>query len=103
MSLGIVLPIFPHYVEINSDTKGTLMKFTPELLAQMNLLLQFDLSSAATGIKVHNDASEEMQQAVTALYNKQLCTLPDGGYLTDAGIEVAEHADKILRFLSASA
>ncbi|WP_031842417.1 TIGR02647 family protein, partial [Vibrio parahaemolyticus] len=26
---------------------------------------------------------------------------PDGGYLTDEGIEVAEHADKILRVLSA--
>ncbi|ELM4048216.1 DUF5669 family protein, partial [Vibrio sp. Y184] len=25
----------------------------------------------------------------------------DGGYLTDEGIEVAEHADKILRVLSA--
>ncbi|MDF5560206.1 DUF5669 family protein, partial [Vibrio alginolyticus] len=24
----------------------------------------------------------------------------DGGYLTDEGIEVAEHADKILRVLS---
>ncbi|CAH0526391.1 TIGR02647 family protein [Vibrio hippocampi] len=78
------------------------MKFTPELLAQMNLLMQFDLSSAATGIKVHNDASEETRQAIAALYNKKLCTLPDGGYLTDEGIEVAEHADKILRILSAS-
>jgi len=64
------------------------------------LLLQFDLSSAATGIKVHHDASEEMQAAVQRLYSKGLCTLPDGGYLTDEGIEVAEHADKILRVLS---
>lgn len=77
------------------------MKFSEESMAELNLLLQFDISSAATGIKVHNDASEEMQAAVKRLYDKGLCTLPDGGYLTDEGIEMAEHADKILRVLSA--
>ncbi|UUM29715.1 TIGR02647 family protein [Vibrio japonicus] len=76
------------------------MKYTPEHLAELNLLLQFDISSAATGIKVHNEASEEVQSAVQRLFAKNLCTLPDGGYLTDEGIEVAEHADKILRVLS---
>ncbi|NVD06310.1 TIGR02647 family protein [Vibrio sp. JPW-9-11-11] len=76
------------------------MKFTPEYISELNLLLQFDISSAATGIKVHHEASEEMQAAVQRLYSKGLCTLPDGGYLTDEGIEVAEHADKILRVLS---
>ncbi|MCW8334337.1 TIGR02647 family protein [Vibrio sp. SCSIO 43135] len=76
------------------------MKYSPEHISELNLLLQFDLSSAATGIKVHHDASEEMQSAVSRLYEKGLCTLPDGGYLTDEGIEVAEHADKILRVLS---
>ena len=75
------------------------MKYLPEHLSELNLLLQFDLSSAATGIKVHSDASEEMQLAVKRLFDKGLCTLPDGGYLTDEGIEVAEHADKILRVL----
>ncbi|AXY00809.1 MULTISPECIES: TIGR02647 family protein [Vibrio] len=77
------------------------MKFSADHIAELNLLLQFDLSSAATGIKVHTDASQEMQAAVTRLYAKSLCTQPDGGYLTDEGIEIAEHADKILRVLSA--
>ena len=76
------------------------MKYNQEHLAELNLLLQFDLSSAATGIKVHQEASEEAQSAVKRLYDKGLCTLPDGGYLTDEGIEVAEHADCILRVLS---
>ncbi len=76
------------------------MKYSAEHMAELNLLLQFDLSSAATGIKVHKDASEEMQTAVARLFDKKLCTQPDGGYLTDEGIEVAEHADKILRVLS---
>ncbi len=76
------------------------MKYTQEHLAELNLLLQFDISSAATGIKVHNEASEEFQAAVKRLYAKNLCTLPDGGYLTDEGIEIAEHADRVLRVLS---
>lgn len=79
------------------------MKYNQEHLAELNLLLQFDISSAATGIKVHHDATEEVQGAVKRLHGKGLCTLPDGGYLTDEGIEVAEHADRILRVLSASA
>lgn len=76
------------------------MKFTPAHLSELNLLLQFDLSSAATGIKVHHDASEEMQAAVKRLYEKELCTLPDGGYLTTKGITLAERVDKVLRVLS---
>ncbi|GLT17704.1 DNA-binding protein [Vibrio zhanjiangensis] len=76
------------------------MKYTTDKIAELNLLLQFDLRSTATGIKVHQDATDEMQAAVGRLYNKGLCTLPDGGYLTDEGIEVAEHADKVLRVLS---
>ncbi|TXZ85941.1 TIGR02647 family protein, partial [Vibrio cholerae] len=53
------------------------------------------------GIKVHHDASEAVQAAVVRLYNKGLCTQPDGGYLTDEGIEIAEHADRVLRVLNA--
>ncbi|WP_295894241.1 TIGR02647 family protein [uncultured Vibrio sp.] len=76
------------------------MKFSPEHIAELNLLLQFDVSSSATGIKVHQDASDDIQKAVSRLYSKGLCTLPDGGYLTDEGIETAEKADKVLRVLN---
>ena len=78
------------------------MKFTSEHIAELNLLLQFDLSSAFTGIKVHQDAAQETLGAVKSLYNKGLCTLPDGGYLTDEGIEIAQHAEKILSFFSSN-
>lgn len=77
------------------------MKFNQDHIAELNLLLQFDLSSAATGIKVHNEAAEEVRNAVARLFSKGLCTQADGGYLTDEGIEVAEHAEKVLRVLSA--
>ncbi|WP_047043579.1 TIGR02647 family protein [Vibrio mexicanus] len=78
------------------------MKYTNDHLAELNLLRQFDIGSAATGIKVHNDASQDVQNAVKRLFDKGLCTLPDGGYLTDEGIEVAEHADRVLRVLTSS-
>lgn len=77
------------------------MKFTQHHIDELNLLLQFDLSSAATGIKVHQNASESAQAAVARLYNKGLCTQPDGGYLTNEGIETAEHAERVLRVLNA--
>lgn len=76
------------------------MKFTPAHLDELNLLLQFDLSSAATGIKVHKDAPEETQNAVQRLFKKGLCTLPDGGYLTDEGIELTEHIERVVRFMT---
>ena len=75
------------------------MKYTAEHIADLNLLLQFDVSSAATGIKVHQEATQETQNAVKRLFDKKLCTLPDGGYLTDEGIEMAIRADKLLRVL----
>ncbi|MBD0785408.1 TIGR02647 family protein [Vibrio sp. Y2-5] len=77
------------------------MKFSQQHLDELNLLVQFDISSAATGIKVHNEAGEAMQEAAKRLHDKGLCTLPDGGYLTDEGIEMAENADRILRVLTA--
>ncbi|MGF1696148.1 TIGR02647 family protein [Vibrio lamellibrachiae] len=77
------------------------MKYSQENLAELNLLLQFDIGSASTGIKVRQDASNDVQDAVSRLFKKGLCTLPDGGYLTDEGIETAEKVDKILRILNA--
>ncbi|HBV75852.1 MULTISPECIES: TIGR02647 family protein [Vibrio] len=76
------------------------MKYTAEHVAELNLLLQFDPTSMQTGIKVHNDAAPELQQAAKSLFDKNLCTLPDGGYLTDEGITVSEYAIKLLHVLS---
>ncbi len=76
------------------------MKFEASHLDELNLLLQFDLSSSATGIKVHTDAENDIQSAILQLYSKGLCTQPDGGYLTHEGIQIAEYADKILNVLN---
>lgn len=46
------------------------MKYNAEHIADLNLLLQFDVSSAATGIKVHQEAAQETQDAVKRLFEK---------------------------------
>ncbi|MDO6683991.1 MULTISPECIES: TIGR02647 family protein [unclassified Agarivorans] len=76
------------------------MKFIPNNIAELNLLLQFDMSSLQTGIKVHQDAAPELIAAAKSLFDRGLSTQADGGYLTDLGIEVAEHAQKLLAIIS---
>lgn len=76
------------------------MTLTQEHLNELNLLLQFDLSSAATGIKVRSDAPNDTQKAASQLFHKGLCTQPDGGYLTDEGIEIAERLERTARRLA---
>ena len=77
------------------------MNFSQRHLDELNRLLPFDIGSAATGINVHTDASDAAQSAAQRLFEKQLCTQPDGGYLTNEGIAMAEQADRLLRVLSA--
>ncbi|SJL83259.1 TIGR02647 family protein [Vibrio palustris] len=76
------------------------MKFSLEQLDELNLLLHFNLDSAAVGIKVHSDAPNTHQYAIDRLYKKGLCTLPDGGYLTHEGIEAAEQAQRLYRIMN---
>ncbi len=76
------------------------MKYTDEHLNELNLLLQFDFNETSQGIKVHQDAHPDTKEAVKRLFEKNLCTQPDGGYLTHEGIEMAQRAYKILRVLS---
>lgn len=67
------------------------MSINSDMLAEMNLLLQFPESSHMNGIKIHHEAPEEAQAAAQRLHSKGLTDRPDGGYLTDAGIELHEH------------
>ena len=67
------------------------MTVTPDMHAEMNLLLQFPTDSLLTGIKIHHDADPSLISASERLYEKGLVTAVDGGYLTDAGIELVQH------------
>lgn len=76
------------------------MILSDELVQEMTLLMQYDLSSTQTGLKVHSGtASEQMIQAAQRLHAKKLVDQTDGGYLTSLGREVAEHVQSACRIL----
>ena len=77
------------------------MPFSPEHIAELNLLALFDSGSAQEGIKVHSHSAEpESVAAAERLYRKGLISQKDGGYLTSLGCETVEHTQKLLSILS---
>ena len=78
------------------------MAFSTEVIDELNLLLQFNLSSGQSGIKVHSDAAPSSVAAAARLFDKGLIDQVDGGYLTNLGRETAEHAQGALRILNSA-
>lgn len=78
------------------------MLLTDELVAEIKLLSLFNLESVQEGVKVHGNADPGLIAAAQRLFDKGLITQHDGGYLTDLGIEVAEHAQRMLTILTSS-
>ncbi len=77
------------------------MPFSPEHIAELNLLALFETNSAREGIKVHShSAPPEKVAAAERLFDKGLITQKDGGYLTSLGSETVEHTQKLLGILS---
>lgn len=77
------------------------MVLTEELAEEINLLALFNLATTQEGIKVHANAGPQVVAAARRLYEKGIISQVDGGYLTDLGIEVAEHAQRMLTILAA--
>lgn len=48
------------------------------------------------GLKIHQDADPAIIDAGKRLFDKGIVTQPDGGYLTNLGYDLAEHA-KVLQ------
>lgn len=71
------------------------MPFNSELTQELNLILKFPDKSLMQGLKIHNDADPEVISAAKRLHEKGIISLPDGGYLTDLGHDLAEHAQII--------
>lgn len=71
------------------------MAFTQALTAELNLLLKFPAQSLMQGLKIHHDAPSDVIDAAQRLFAKGVITQPDGGYLTDLGLDLAEHARMI--------
>lgn len=76
------------------------MPISSELSEELNILARYKLTSTQEGIKVHHTAAPETVAAIQRLYEKNLVTRDDGGYLTDLGIETAEHVQKALTILT---
>ncbi|WP_166425235.1 TIGR02647 family protein [Paraglaciecola sp. 20A4] len=71
------------------------MSLTTEMVNEFNLLLKFPTTSLMQGLKVHNDAEPDVIAAAKRLFDKGIITLPDGGYLTDLGHDLIEHAQVV--------
>ncbi len=76
------------------------MAYSEELVAELNLLNHFNLSTTQEGIKVHKDASPAMVSAAERLFHKGLISQSDGGYLTDLGHQAAEHSQDLITILT---
>ncbi len=72
------------------------MPFNNELTAELNLILKFPSNSLMQGLKIHQDADPAVIDAGKRLFDKGIVTQPDGGYLTNLGYDLAEHA-KVLQ------
>lgn len=75
------------------------ISLSPELIAEIRLLLQFPLHSLQTGLKLHSTANTELLAAAERLYHKGMITQADGGYLTDRGLEATMSAVRLINAL----
>jgi uncharacterized protein (TIGR02647 family) len=78
------------------------MPFTTELTEELNLILKFPNKSLMQGLKIHKDAEPAMINAAQRLFDKGIVTQPDGGYLTDLGHDLAEHAQVVQSALNSN-
>lgn len=76
------------------------MNFSSEMIDELNLLLKFPNTSLMQGLKIHHDADSSTVSAAKRLFDKGITTLPDGGYLTDLGQDLFEHAQVLQMALS---
>ena len=76
------------------------MPYSSDQIAELDVLIRYNLKNSQTGIKVHKSASTETTHAVKRLFEKGLVTQEDGGYLTDLGFKAAEHAQNLLLMLA---
>ena len=80
--------------------RGDFMHYTKEQMAEIDILVRYNLQTTQQGIKVHSNAESEHVNAVQRLFEKGLVTQRDGGYLTDLGRKAAEHAQALILMLA---
>ena len=78
------------------------MAFTPELVAELEILALFNLGNTQEGIKVHHTAAPPAIAAAKRLHDKGLISQADGGYLSSLGLDAAERTQVLLSILTVS-
>jgi len=76
------------------------MPINNQLLDELELLNFFDLNSTHGGIKIHKDAEQSRIDAAQRLHQKGVISLSDGGYLTERGVETAQHLKALINLLN---
>lgn len=76
------------------------MSYSPENIAELNILMLYNLSTSQEGIKIHKTAEPTIISATQRLFEKGFITQADGGYLTARGSEAAEHAQSLYALLN---
>lgn len=76
------------------------MSYTPQNLAELEVLMLFDSPSGLEGIKIHKTADTAVIAAARHLYEGGFVTQVDGGYLTPLGVQAAEHAHSLYLMLN---
>jgi uncharacterized protein (TIGR02647 family) len=76
------------------------MSLTPELVAELEILALFNLDSSQEGLKIHQTAAPKAIAAAKRLFDKELITQTDGGYLTSLGRDAAQHVQTLLTILT---
>jgi len=76
------------------------MSYTPQNIAELNVLMLFKSPSGLEGVKIHKTAEASVISAAQHLYQGGFITQVDGGYLTPLGIQAAEHAHSLYAMLN---
>ena len=76
------------------------MQFKQTMIDEFTLLAKFPLTSKMQGLKLHSDADESLLSAAQRLFDKGIIDSPDGGYLTDLGLDLIEHVTVLHSALS---
>ena len=77
------------------------MTYTPDNIAELDVLMFFDLSTSQEGIKIHKTAELVVISAAQRLFEKGFISQVDGGYLTSLGRNAAEHTQFLFTMLNA--
>ena len=77
------------------------MSFTPDLIAELEVLALFKHDSSQEGIKINSQAPTKLIAAAKRLHEKGLTDQPDGGYLTSLGHDAVESVQLLQNILKA--